>query len=386
MLLAGISAFGAVAIDSFLPLLPALAGTFSLASADAQLAVGAVMIGFALGQVVYGPLSDRFGRRRPLLAGIALFTVAALAAGAADSFATLVFWRFLQGLGGSAGSVIARAIIRDLYARDEASRQLSYMTTIMGTIPIAASFVGAQLLAQAGWRSVVLAMAAYGLVLIAILWRRLPETNPPAGGRPRPLSDLALGYCQALTDRACVGFVATNVVMTTAFFVFLSASPFVLIETGRVPAELYGFVFALAIGGLMAGALLNGRLVRHFGADLLIRRGKLGLLAASPLLVLSATEAAGLAAFLPMLFLFQTGLSFVGINAIASALSQLPERAGTVSALIGAGQFTAGAIAGRWATAAIGQDLLLMALFMAAFALAGIAVHQAFAGTRAKAQ
>ncbi|BBK32905.1 Bcr/CflA family drug resistance efflux transporter [Allostella humosa] len=376
MLLAGITAFGAVAIDSFLPLLPALAVTFSVSSADAQMAVGAVMIGFALGQMLYGPLSDRFGRRRPLLFGMVLFTVAAVAAATADSFATMVGWRFVQGVGGAAGSVIARAIVRDLHARDEASRQLSYMTTVMGTIPIAASFIGAQLLTHVGWRSVPAAMAAYGVLLILLVARGLPETNPRAGTVRRPLSDLLLGYRQAILHPACIAHVATNIVLTTAFFVFLSASPFVLIGGGRVPAELYGFVFALAIGGLMAGALLNGRLVRHFGAEVLMRRGKVALLGLSPLLALSATETAGLAAFLPALFLFQTALSFVVINAIASALGELPERAGTVSALIGAGQFAAGALAGRWATAAIGQDLLAMALFMAAFALAGIAIHR----------
>ena len=377
VLLAGVTGFGAVAIDSFLPLLPALAGTFQVTAADAQMAVGAVMVGFAIGQVVYGPLSDRFGRRLPLLFGMALFTVAAIAASVADSFATMVAWRFVQGMGGAAGSVIARAIVRDLHARDEAARQLSYMTTIMGTIPIAASFIGAQLLAHFGWRTVPAAMAAYGLVVIALVVWRLPETNPRRGP-PAPLSDLLLGYRQAIGHRACFAFVLTNIVLTTAFFVFLSASPFVLIAGGRLPAELYGFGFALAIGGLMAGALLNGRLVRHFGADLLLRRGKAALLGLSPLLVLSGTEAAGLALFLPMLFLFQTALSFVGINAIASALSELPARAGTVSALIGAGQFAAGAVAGRWATAAIGQDLLAMTLFMAAFALAGVAVHRMF--------
>lgn len=376
VLLAAISAFGAVAIDSFLPLLPALAGAFAIGAAEAQSAVGAVMIGFALGQTIYGPLSDRFGRRRPLLVGIALFTGASLGAAGAESFETLVAWRFLQGLGGSAGSVLARAIVRDLYARDEAARQLSFMTTIMGSIPIICSFVGAQLLAHAGWRVVPLAMVGYGIVLVVLVLRRLPETNRRDGQPPAPLSDLVRGYGQALRHRACAVHIATNIVLTTAFFVFLSASPFVLIGGGRVAAEAYGFVFALAIGGLMAGALLNGRLVRHFGAPLLMRRGKQALVGLAPLLALSGTDAAGLVAFFPALFLFQTALSFVGINAIASALSDLPERAGTVSAMIGAGQFAAGAVLGRWAAAAVGHDLLPMTALMAAFALAGVALHQ----------
>ncbi|WP_374444385.1 multidrug effflux MFS transporter [Stella sp.] len=382
VLLAGISAFGAVAIDSFLPLLPALVLTFAVGPADAQMAVGAVMIGFAVGQVLYGPLSDRFGRRLPLLCGIVLFTLSGAAAAAAESFETMVGWRFVQGLGGSAGSVIARAIVRDLHARDEAARQLSFMTTIMGTIPIVCSFLGAQLLAHAGWRTVPAAMAAYGLVLAVLVVRRLPETNRRDGRPPAPLSDLVRGYGQALAHRACIVHTATNIVLTTAFFVFLSASPFVLIGGGRVAAEAYGFVFALAIGGLMAGALLNGRLVRHFGAPLLMRRGKQALVGLAPLLALSGTEAAGLGGFLPVLFLFQTALSFVGINAIASALSDLPERAGTVSALIGAGQFAAGAVVGRWATAAIGHDLFQMTLLMAGFALLGIALHQVLAPGR----
>lgn len=376
--LAVLAGFGALSVDGFLPLLPSLARTFGLSPGQAQTALGGFMLGMAIGQLGYGPLSDRFGRRRPLLAGIALYAAASLMAALADDFPALVGWRFVQGLGGASALVIVRAIIRDLHDRDAAARQLSHMTGLMGVMPIAAPLVSAQLLAHGGWATVPLAMAGFGLAMGAVAWWRLPETCPPERRSREPPWRIAGLYLDVVRHRICMAYIATNIVLTTAVMVFVCASPFVMIEGRGVPTELFGLIILVEVGGMIAGAALNGRLVIRLGSEALIRRAGPVLAAAGLALVaVSASDAGGLAGFLAALFLFKVVLSLVSINAIAGALSALPERAGTVSALIGAGQSAAGALAGRYATAVIGADTLTMAILMTAFALAAIILHRA---------
>ncbi|BBK32906.1 DHA1 family bicyclomycin/chloramphenicol resistance-like MFS transporter [Stella humosa] len=374
--LAALAGFGALSVDGFLPLLPGLAVAFGLTAGEAQTALGGLMLGMAIGQLAYGPLSDRFGRRGPLLAGIGLFSTASLMASLAADFEALVFWRFVQGLGASASPVIVRAVIRDLHQRDAAARQLSYMTSLMGVMPIAAPLVAAQLVLQGGWRAVPVAMALFGIAMGTLAFLRLPETLAPERRVRLPVWQVARLYLDVFRDRAAIGHVATNIVLQTAVMVFVCASPFVMIQGRGVPVELFGFIIMVEVGGLIAGAALNGRLVTHFGSERLIRLALPVLAGMAGVLVLVAwTDAGGLAGFLVVLFLFKTVTSFVGINAIAGALAALPERAGTVSALIGAAQSAGGALAGRYATAVIGTDTLTMTLFMAAFALGSIAVY-----------
>ncbi|MGE0719172.1 MAG: multidrug effflux MFS transporter [Alphaproteobacteria bacterium] len=377
VLLAGLSAFGALAVDGFLPLLPSLAAVFGVGPGEAQVALGAFMGGMAVGQLVYGPLSDRFGRRPPYLCGIALFTLASAAVAAADSLADLALWRFVQGLGASSAAVIIRAVIRDLHDRDAAARQLSYMTSLMGTMPIAAPLVTAQILVHAGWRVVPAAMVAFGAAMLVLAWFRLPETNPPERRVRLPVWRIVGFYRDVARHRVCAGYIAANIVLTTSVMVFVCASPFVMIEGRGVPAELFGFIIMIEVGGLVLGAAINGRLVVRLGSESLIRRASPVLAASCVLLVLvAATDSGGLAGFLAALFVFKTALSFVGINAIAAALSALPERAGTVSAMIGAGQSAMGALAGRFATSAIGEDTATMAALMGGIAVLGIGVHR----------
>ena len=374
--LAALAGFGALSVDGFLPLLPGLAASFGLTAGEAQLALGGLMLGMAIGQLAYGPVSDRFGRRGPLLAGIGLFGAASLMASIAHDFEALVFWRFIQGLGASASPVIVRAIIRDLHSRDAAARQLSYMMSLTGVMPIAAPLVAAQLALHGGWRVVPVGMAVFAVAMGLLAAWRLPETLPAGRRAGQSPWRIARFYLDVVRHRVSFGHVATSIVLQTAVLVFVCASPFVMIEGRGVPAELFGFIIMVEVGGLMAGAALNGRLVTRLGSETLIRRALPVLAIAALALVLVAwTDAGGLAGFLVILFLFKTASSFVSMNAIAGALAALPERAGTVSALIGAGQSAAGALAGRYATAVIGTDTLTMTLFMAAFALAAIAVY-----------
>lgn len=364
-------------MDTYLPALPTLADGFGTSASRVQLTLSAFFLGFGAGQLVYGPLSDRWGRRPPLLAGIALYVAASALCASATSIAALVVWRLLQGIGACAGPLIARAVVRDVYERDRAARMLSLMMLVMGAAPLVGPLLGGQLLLAFGWRSIFTTLAGFGVVCLLGAWLGLVETLERARRSPAGPVAMAARYGVLLRDRAYVGYTVASGAAYGGLFAYFAGSPFVFIRLYGVPAERYGFLFALNVLGLMGGAAVNSRLVVALGADRLLRHGVVAVTAAGlGLLAAALTGAGGLAGLVIPLFAFIAALSFIGANAMAGALAGFPQMAGTASALAGTIQFGFGAVSGVAVSALYDGSARPMAVVIAAAGLTSLLVHR----------
>ena len=279
-ILGALTAFGPLSVDMYLPALPTLADSFGTSPSQVQLTLSGFFVGFGLGQLVYGPLSDHWGRRPPLLAGIALYVGASLLCALSTRVTALIALRLVQGLGACAGPLIARAVVRDVYERDRAARMLSLMMLVMGAAPLVAPLLGGQLLLAFGWRSIFGVLAGFGVLCFLGAWLGLAETLD-ATRRSEASLIVRLGrYKALLRDRAYIGYSLSSGAAYAGMFAYFAGSPFVFIRLYRVPAERYGFLFALNVVGLMVCAAINSRLVLRVGADRLLRGGVVAVAAA----------------------------------------------------------------------------------------------------------
>lgn len=338
-LLGAMAALGAVTVDMYLPSLPAVAADLGTTAAAAQLTITGVLIGAALGQLIVGPLSDRYGRRRPALAGIALHVVASLLCVVAPTIGMLVGLRVVQGVGNAAATITAMALIRDRMSGAPAARVISRLMLVIGVAPLFAPTVGGLIAGVAGWRAVFLALAVFGLVLGAAVWRWLPETLPPSRRATAGLRGALGGYRSLLRDRTFVAMAVIPGLSMGALISYVSGSPFVLQGEHGLTAQQFALVFAVNGVGLVVGAQVNaGLLKRHTPVGILRVALPLAVAAAVSLLVIAASGFADVVGILAPLFVILFLLGFIMGNASATALSRHGERAGTAAAVIGATQ------------------------------------------------
>jgi DHA1 family bicyclomycin/chloramphenicol resistance-like MFS transporter len=380
LLLGAVTALPALSIDAYLPALPSLARDLGATPASAQLTLTAVLLGIALGQLVGGPLSDRLGRRTPLLAGLATFVVAAGLCAVAPSLPALVALRLLMGLGGGAAVVVARAVVRDRAEGARAARMFARLMLVMGVVPVLAPVLGAQLLRVTSWRGVFAALVVLGVTLGAVVVRRLPETleEPATGG----LLSTLRAFRGVLGDRAFVGYALAAALSSGAMFAYISASPFVLEDVYGLSPSTFSVIFATNAAGLISAAQLSARLVARTGPRPLLLVG-LGMAAVSGiwLLVVALTDAP-LPLLLVGLFAMLASTGFVGPNATALALQEHGAQAGTASALIGLGQFVTGALAAPLTGIVGGAGAMPLAVVVAAFAVMAAAASLLTRGRR----
>jgi MFS transporter, DHA1 family, multidrug resistance protein len=345
VLLAGLVALGPLSTDAYVPGLPMLAADLGATPSLAQLTVTTCLIGLAVGQLVAGPLSDVLGRRRPVLAGLAVYTGAGLAAAAAPTIGVLVALRGVQGLGGSFCLVIAYACVRDRFSGAAAARYFSLLLLVTGLAPILAPLAGAQIIGLAGWAAVFVALAAFSGLLLVACTVALPETLPPSRRRSGVLSAVGASYLRVLSDRAAVGYTAVNAVVFAAMFAYISGSPFVLQDGYGLSPQQYGLVFAVNALGLVAAAQLSGRLVGRLGARTLLTGGAVGASAAGVASILVVVAQLGLWPLLACFFVLVTCVGFVLPNAAALTLEGHGTNAGAASAVLGSTQFLVGGLA-----------------------------------------
>ena len=351
-LLTAMVALGPISTDLYLPSLPGLARYFQVSVADAQLTLSSFLIGLATAQLIYGPLSDRFGRRPVLLVGLAIYVIASIVCAFAPSVPILVFMRFLQAVGACVGPVLGRAVVRDVHGRDGAARVLAYMSAAMALAPAIGPIIGGFLEEWYSWRANFLALVCYGIVGLVLTWQILPETNKVLDLEAARLERILRGYHGFLGHRTYVGYVLCCAFAYSGIFAFISGSSFVLQEVvGLGPVE-YGFCFAGVVIGYIIGTVLAGRLSRRLGIDRLIVVGAGFAVAGGALLLglaLAGVARTGLGGALvivgPML-IYMIGTGLVLPNSIAGAIGPFPRAAGAASAFLGFTQMTVAAVVG----------------------------------------
>lgn len=366
LILGALSAFGPLSVDFYLPGLPKLTADFHASASAGQATLTGCVLGLALGQLAIGPLSDRFGRRPPVLAGLVLYCVASLACAAAPSIWVLVALRAVQGLSGAAGIVVARSVVRDLVSGAAAARLFSILMLVLGVVPVLAPVAGGQLLAVTSWRGlfVILALVDAAILAATVLW--LPETLPAE--HRTTAGATASGFLEVLRDRF---FLAYSFVMGLSFasmFGYIAGSSFVLQDVYGISPQLYGGVFGLNALGLVTCSQLNRALVGRVGSWRLLLAGVAAQAAAGAALVgIVLAGGVGLAGVLPCLFVTVAALGFVMPNATALALTDYPHAAGSASALLGTMQFLFGAAAAPLVGVAGKASAVPMALMIGLF-------------------
>lgn len=345
LILGALTAFAPLAIDFYLPAFPALARAFAVDVEAVQYSLAAYFIGLALGQLLYGPLADRFGRRRPLLFGVALFTLATFACMLAPSLEWLVAARFIQALGGCAGMVVSRAVVRDLCDPVASARVFSRLMLVMGLAPILAPAGGGLLLELAGWQAIFAALGLFAALCLLLVWRYLPETRPRELP-PAPLAGALGQYRALLGEPVFIGHALTGGLAIAAMFAYIAGSPFVFIELYQVPAQQYGWLFGSNAAGFILLAQLNARLVGRSGPASWVPRGvALYLGCALALAVVAWLQPASLWPLLVPLFGCIASLGVVMPNTSACAMAGQGAHAGSASALLGSLQFGIAALA-----------------------------------------
>jgi MFS transporter, DHA1 family, multidrug resistance protein len=373
LLLGALTATTALATDMSLPALPTLAAVFAASADEVQLTLSLFVLGYGGGQLVYGPLSDRFGRRPLLLAGLVIYTAAGFACALAPSIGALVGARFVQGLGGCVGPILGRAVVRDHFSGIRAAQMLSYVTVVFALAPLVAPSIGGVLLDLFGWRAIFLTFGGFGLALSFATWLGFGESlsapDPQALAWGRLLANARLFFA----NRRCVGAMLVNCFIFAGLFAFISGSPFVFIEVYGVPPGRFGLYFAMSALAVMAGAAVNGRLVRHLPPIRVLRIG-LSVLALAGLAALGMVALGWSGPFLFMLavmgYVFAQGISMP--NSIATAMEPLPQMAGMAASLLGAVQMAGGAAAGYAVNVLYDGTALPMAAIIAAMGVGAL--------------
>ena len=347
VLLAALFAFGPLSTNMYLPALPAMSRSLGAEVGPVQLTLSVFLAGFAVSQLVLGPLSDRFGRRPVLLAGLAVYLVSTLACVFAPSIEALIAARFFQSLGACAGVVLGRAVVRDVYGRARAARMLAYMGTAMAVAPMVAPIIGGYVVMWFDWRAVFVALTAFGLTLLVLVAAFLRETNlslDADAARPGPM---IRNYLALFSARRYVGYMLTNAFVYAGLFAFISGSPFVLIDFLGLEPQYFEFSFAIVVGGYMAGSLIAGRLTLGLGIDPMVLLGSAVALASGLAAgVLAWAGADHVAAVVAPMFVYMVGMGIVMPNCMAGAIGPFPAMAGTASALLGFVQMGLAALVG----------------------------------------
>jgi DHA1 family bicyclomycin/chloramphenicol resistance-like MFS transporter len=373
VILGALTAFAPLSIDMYLPAFPAIEAHFGVGPGAVQATLAVFFVGLAVGQGFYGPIADRYGRRGPLVAGIALYVVASALAAFAPDVGTLTLARLAQALGGCAGIVIARAMVRDLFHEREAARVYSHLMLVMGVAPILAPVLGAYVLEVAGWSAIFWVLSGFGVLCIAAVTFGLPETLPAERRTSDGVGGALRGYAALCADRPFMGLAFCSAFASGSLFAYITASPFVFISLHGVSATTFSILFGANAFGLILSSQINAALLRRFTSrQILGIAGLANAVAGLGLAAVALTAPGWFAGFVVLLFLFVGSLGFLFPNAVATAMARAQTRAGGASALIGMLQFLLGALA----AALVGQigegSALPMALVMVVASVAGL--------------
>jgi MFS transporter, DHA1 family, multidrug resistance protein len=373
-LIGTMSIFGPLCIDMYLPALPQLSSQLHVGASATQLTLTACVVSIAVGQLVLGPISDRVGRRPPLLAGLAAFLGSSAACAIAPNIYVLTGFRLIQGIGGAAGIAISRSIVRDLHSGPALARFYATLMLATGLGPVLAPQIGSWILAVTSWRGVFAALAVFGAILLALVWWRVPETLPSTA-RSSGSIWRALGTTARVSrDRIFLGYALGCALAMGAVFSYVAGSSFVLQNVYRLSPQTYGLIFALTGCAMVAGAQLSGKLSGRVSSASLLATGLGTMMAGGALLlVVVVSRGVGLAGVIPAVIMIMASWGLVAPNALALAMQRYPQSAGAASAVVGFLQFTVAAIAAPLPGIGGTTDPLPMAILVVAFPAAAIA-------------
>lgn len=341
LILSGLMAFTSLSTDIYLPAMPTMAEDLH---GNVELTITGFLIGFTIAQLIWGPISDHMGRRKPLFIGMVLFIIGSAGCALSTSVTQIVFWRVFQALGACTGPMLARAMIRDLFARTRAAQMLSTLVLVMAIAPIAGPLIGGQIIRLSTWHSIFWLLVVIGaLMFISLNW--LPETLPEDKRVKASLAGAFRNYRSLLTNGRFMRYTLSLTFYYVGAYAFITGSPFVYISYYHVDPQHYGWLFALNIIGVMAMSVVNRRLVQRHALEQLLKYATLlAALAAVVLALLVKLESGGVVAIIITVFLFFSMNGIIAATSTAAALDAVPNIAGSASALIGALQYGSGII------------------------------------------
>ena len=341
LILSALMAFTSLSTDIYLPAMPLMAKDLH---GDAELTITGFLIGFCIAQLIWGPISDHFGRRLPLFAGMALFIVGSVGCALSEDIGQIVFWRVFQALGACTGPMLGRAMIRDLFSRTRAAQMLSTLMVIMAIAPIAGPLLGGQMIKITSWHSIFWLLAVIGVVMLASLFW-LPETLPAEKRVKTSLGSAFRNYILLLTNTQYMRFTLCLTFYYIAAYAFITGSPFVYITYFGVDPQHYGWLFAVNIVGLMAVSMVNRRLVHIYPLEVLLKRAvTVAALAALVLAIGVKMHTGGVILIVVTVFIFFSMNGVIAATSAAAALDAVPGVAGSASALMGSLQYGSGIV------------------------------------------
>jgi len=391
VILSALMSFSSISTDMYLPALPTLVDELHTDIGLVELTISTFLIGFSLGQLFWGPISDRLGRRLPIAAGLLLFVVGSIGCATSPSIGQMLGWRVVQAVGACAGPVLARAMVRDLYPRERSAQMLSILILMMAVAPLLGPLLGAQMLTVWSWRSIFWILAIVGLLaLIALL--ALPETLAATHRSSEPLGSTLRSYLSLIGDPRLNVYAVSGGFYYGGCYAFIAGTPFAYVDYYHVSPRAFGLLFGVNIVGLMVVNLINTRLVTRLGSERIFRLGTwIAALSGIALAVDAKFGWGGVPGLAIPIFCFMSVSGFIVANSVASALAAFPKQAGAASSLLGAMHYGSGVLSAAmlgwfadgtpwtmgWIVAAAGVGCLLTALLQSRSSLADGKLQQA---------
>ncbi|MDE8557825.1 multidrug effflux MFS transporter [Pantoea vagans] len=341
LILSALMAVTSLSTDIYLPAMPVMARDLQ---GDAELTITGFLIGFCIAQLIWGPISDRYGRRQPLFIGLGLFIIGSVGCALSTDIEQIVFWRVFQALGACTGPMLARAMIRDLFSRTRAAQMLSTLMIIMAIAPIAGPLIGGQMIKVTSWHAIFWLLAIIGtLMLMSLFW--LPETLPAEKRSQTSVTRALQNYFALLTNAKYMRFTLCLTFYYVAAYAFITGSPFVYITYFGIDPQHYGWLFAVNVVGLMAVSMVNRRLVHRYPLEALLRNAVfIATIAAIVLAITTGLGVDSITVIVGAVFVFFSMNGIIAATSTACALDAVPNVAGSASALMGALQYGSGII------------------------------------------